>query len=143
MKKFRIDIKESSPGRRFWLFASSRQLWAWIRSCYEDPSEALEEVPDGAHEVVLKHGDFIEAEWWGCEIMQEGRNWRHLNIIRCGQVQASDNSSGNVVTIHAGWVIDSILPMHDYEDENIIVCRVGDDSELDLDDLFRRKGIEM
>lgn len=145
MKRVRIDIKEDSPGRKFWIFGSSADLWDWVQECFRDPNEAIADVPEGAHEITLNPGSFLEAEWWGCEVMQEGTGWRHLNLVRMGEARPSDNDSGNVVTIHVGWVIDTIIPLRDYEDENITVYRIdgADDAVLDLDDLFRQRGIEL
>lgn len=144
MKKVRVDVKEDSPGRRFWLFISAESLLDWIVACYKDPAKATESVPVGAHEVVLRNDDFMEAEWYGCEVVRQGKDsWKHLNLIRAAEVRSSDNSAGNVVTVHIGWVIDTIIPFHDYEDENIIVERIEDDeSEVDMDELFKEKGIE-
>jgi hypothetical protein len=103
-------------------------------------------MPAGAFEITLKHGDFMEVEWWGCEVIREGTGWRHLNLVRIGESHPSQNASGNVVTIHAGWVIDSIIPMHEVEDEHMDVYRCDDyedESDLDLDALFKEKGIEL
>lgn len=147
MKKVRVEVMDESLGRRFWIFPSSLDLWRWIQSRYDDPSSDVK--PDVAHEIILRPGGFIEAEWWGCEIMQDPGvpgGWRHLNLVRMGEVQPSFNASGNVITIHMGWLIDTILPMYDYDDDNIEVWRVDGDessSELDLDALFKEKGIDV
>ena len=148
MKKVRVEVYDDSPGRRFWLFSSSLELWQWILSCYEEPGNATEGIaPAGAHEIVLRPGGFLEVEWCGTEPMQDVNapgGWRYLNLVRIGEAQPTANASGNVVTIHMGWVISSIIPMEDYEDNNIDVWRIDDDeeAELDLDALFREKGIE-
>lgn len=145
MRKVRITIREPSPGRRFWLFTTSSDLNDWIDLCYEDPTAGTACLPEGASEVVLKPEGVIEAEWWGFESRVESPwTWRSLNFIRLVEARPSFNASGQVVTIHAGWVIDTIMPMRQYQDENILVEETNeDDSIFDLDELFREKGIEM
>lgn len=146
MKKVRVDIKETSPGRKFWIFNSSLALWDWIQRCYADPGDLTNTEPSGAFEITLRPGDFMEVEWFGCEILRGVDRWFHLNLVRVGESRPSLNSSGNVVTLHVGWLIDSIVPMTDYDDEHLLVKRCdefNDGRDLDLGLLFKEQGIEV
>jgi len=145
VKKVRLEIQKKSEGRQVWLFPTASELYEWIERCYDDPHEAVSGTPEPAAELILRPGDFMEVEWWGCEVLHEGDGqWRHLNLVRLGLGKQSDNAAGLIVSVHVGWVIDTIVPFYDYHDENILVTRIDNkEPKLDLDELFKQEGVEM
>jgi len=143
MKKVKITLKPSSPGRKFYLFPSSEALYVW--ACAQEHNETVQ--VEGIEELVLMPGGFIEAELRGFDYAYDegvapGKiptsvKGKRLDLIRLGKAQQPQNAAGLEVSTHAGWVIGGMLPMKRYSDAHIDVVPLSDgDAKLDLNALF-------
>lgn len=134
MKKVKINLRQGSPGKKFYLFPTPEALYVWL--CALERGETVQ-VPD-IQELLLEPEGFIEAELRGFEYSYEGGNkHRRLDLVRLGKAQKPKNSSGLLVTIHTGWVAGGLMPMQDYVDHDVESRLIDDDQAfLDLPTLF-------
>lgn len=135
MKKVKITLRPGSPGKKFYLFPTAEALYVFL--CSLERNEQVQ-VP-GIEEIVLEPGGFIEAELRGFEYSYEGgQKFKRLELIRLGKAQAPKNSSGLLVTIHAGWVSSGLLPMRQWTDSDIEARPLNaEEARLDLPVLFK------
>lgn len=135
MKKVKITLRPGSPGKKFYLFPTAEALYVFL--CALERNEQMQ-VP-GIEEIVLEPGGFIEAELRGYEYSYEGgQKFKRLELIRLGKAQAPKNSSGLLVTIHAGWVSAGLLPMRQWTDTDIDARPLDtEEARLDLPVLFK------
>jgi hypothetical protein len=136
MKKVKVTLKPSSPGKKLYLFPSSEALYVWL--CAAERKEQVE-VP-GIEELVLEPGGFIEAELRGFDYAYEGgQRFRRLDYVRLGKATHPRNAAGFLVTVHQGWVSGGLLPMKDCSDIDMDVrlLSADDPGRLDLAALFK------
>jgi hypothetical protein len=131
VKKVKITINEGSIGRTLPVFADQESAYVWLHEAVN-----LDEI-DGVDQVALMPGEFIEAEWRGCEFVYDKSTQVRLDLCRFAKASKPENSSGLVVSIHYGWVADCIIPFHDYKDEDINVQVMLWPGQLDLPTLFK------
>ena len=131
MKKVKVTINDGSIGRTLPVFADPESAYVWLHEAV-----ALTDIPS-VDNVILLPGEFIEAEWHGCEFAYDGSSHSRLDMCRLAKASPAENSSGLVVSIHYGWVAHCIIPFSTYKDEDITVVPLLDsESKLDLEELF-------
>lgn len=138
VKKVGVSINEGSPGRVFFVFSDPESTYEWLTGGHDNPS-IIDKIPDVEH-VTLLPGEFIEAEWRGCEIVYDNKTQTHmtLDLVRLVRASKPANASGLLVDIHLGWVGDHILPFRPHVDEDITVVALTEEtSRLNLDALFK------
>lgn len=136
MKKVKVTVNEGSLGRTLLLFASPEGAYIWLTEAHADP-DILDRIPD-VEEVPLLPGEFIEAEWRGCEYAYDGPDHVRLDLVRFGKAHKPQNASGLLVSVHYGWLSDHILPFRTYKDNDIDVRPlVPEEQQLDLAVLFK------
>lgn len=136
MKKVKVTVNAGSPGRTLLLFPSPEGAYIWVTEAHADP-EILERIPD-VERVALLPGEFIEAEWRGCEYAYEGQGHVRLDLTRFAKATKPANASGLLVSVHYGWVSEHILPFHAYKDDDIEVLPLApEDQKFDLAVLFK------
>lgn len=136
MKKVKITVNDGSPGRTLFLFDNAEGAYIWATEAYEDPS-IVDRIPD-VERVVLRPGEFIEAEWRGCEYAYDGPTPTRVDLVRFAKAHHPENASGLLVSIHYGWVHDCIIPFRQYKDDDVSVAMLQpQDEEVDLPLLFK------
>jgi hypothetical protein len=133
VKKISIKLQSGSLGHTFMLFTDPETLYVWLKSSADHDG-----VP--STKIELRPGEFIEAEWRGCEYVYEGNgNVLKLNLIRLAKASPTQNASGMLANIAYGWVSDDVVPMGDYSDSEIIVHRMllPAEARLDLPAMFK------
>jgi hypothetical protein len=133
VKKIKITVNDDSQGKTFTLFPTPEALFVWLT----DP-DCDEDIP-GIEHVKISPGEFIEAEWCGCEnIFVTTNEAVTLNMIRLARAHRSENSSGLLVDTFIGWTTKDIVPFKNYADEHVTIQRIDgpDDGLLMLDVLF-------
>lgn len=138
VKKITINVTEGSPGRVFFVFPDVESAYTWLTGAHEEP-EIIHQISDVDH-VTLLPGEFIEAEWRGCEIVYDDKHHTNLRIdfVRLAKASRPSNASGLLVSIHYGWVSEHIMPFRNYADEDVIVTELSsDDAKFDLTVLFK------
>ena len=131
MKKIRIELKPHVESKIIMLYDSPEALYLNL----EDPEEmgAIGSIP-----VKINAGEFIEAEWRGCEFVKDGDDWIRFDSIRMAKNTPTKNSSGSLVSIYYGWVNADILSFNDKEDADSYTLRLLSpaDWKMDLGLLF-------
>lgn len=138
MKKVKVAINEGSPGRVFFLFADPESAYEWLTGGHDNPS-VIDEIPNVDH-LTLLPGEFIEAEWRGCEFVYDDKHQSHVRLdwIRLVKASQPQNASGLLVSIHYGWVSDHIMPFRQFNDDDIEVTELApENAKFDLDVLFK------
>ena len=136
MKKVRITVNEGSPGRQFLVFADVEGAYTWLTEAHDDPT-VIDRIPD-VEKVELLPGQFIEAEWRGCEYAYDGPHHQCIDLVRFGKAYRPQNGSGLLVSVHYGWLSEHILPFRAYKDNDIEVRPLLlEEQKLDLGVLFK------
>lgn len=137
MKKVKLTVNEGSAGRTLYLFGEPEGAYVWVTEAGENPA-VIDTIPD-VECVVLLPGDFIEAEWRGCEYDYDGQQHTRIDFVRLAKATPTQNSSGMLVSIHYGWTHDCIIPFRQYKDDDISAVMVPADEpkQLDLALLFK------
>lgn len=136
MKQVKVTVNEGSPGRTLYLFGSAEGAYVWLTQAYDDP-EIIEKIPD-VERVVLLPGEFIEAEWRGCEFAYDGPDHTRIDAVRLAKAHQPENASGLLVSIHFGWTVDCIIPFRQYRDDDIDVRPLPpEERKVDLAVLFK------
>ena len=136
MKKIKVTVNSGSVGRTLPVFASPEGAYVWLTETHADPT-IIDRIPD-VERVALLPGEFIEAEWRGCEYAYDGSTHTRLDLVRFAKAHKPQNASGLLVSIHYGWVSDHILPFHTFKDEDITVQPlVPEEQKVDLAVLFK------
>ena len=134
MKKIRIELKSKAKIKPILVFDSSEALYLWLN----DVGAPIK--PNGSFIVSLTPGDFIEAEWQGCEYVYEGNDVaRRLDYIRLAKSAPTKNASGMLVSIHYGWITADQMQFKNVEDEfsTTRLLLSPDEWRLDLGTLFQ------
>ena len=132
MKKVKVTVNEGSIGRTLPVFSDPESAYVWLTS-----EALLDDIAD-VDKVALLPGEFIEAEWRGCEYCYDGPNHVKLDLVRFAKASQPANSSGLVVSIHYGWVTDCIVPFRTYKDDDIEVRPLTQEEQrIDLTVLFK------
>lgn len=132
MKKVKVTVNEGSLGRTLPVFPDPESAYVWLTS-----ESLLDDIAD-VDKVALLPGEFIEAEWRGCEYCYDGPNHVKLDLVRFAKASQPANSSGLVVSIHYGWVASCIIPFHAFKDEDIEVKLLPvEEQRIDLTVLFK------
>jgi hypothetical protein len=136
VKKAKITLKESSAGRKFFLFPSPEALYVWATALEKNEQVVIE----GIDELVLEQGSFIEVELTGFEYVYDSDSslkHKRLDRIRLGLAQQPKNAAGLQVSTHAGWVTGNLMPLKRYSDPDIDVTLIDQaEAKLDLAALF-------
>jgi len=131
MKKIRLELKPHVESKTITLYDSPEALYLNL----EDPGEmgAIGSIP-----IKINIGEFIEAEWRGCEFVKDGDEWIRFDSIRMAKNTPTKNSSGSLVSIYYGWVNSNILSFNDKEDADSYTIRLLSpaDWKMDLGLLF-------
>lgn len=136
MKKVKITVNEGSPGRTLPLFSGPEGAYVWLTEAHDDPS-IIDRIPD-VEQVSLLPGEFIEAEWRGCEYAYEGQNHVRIDLVRFAKAHQPQNAAGLLVSIHFGWTVDCVIPFHQYKDDDITVVPLPvEEQKVDLAVLFK------
>lgn len=136
MKKVKVTVNEGSSGRTLFLFNNAEGAYVWVTEAGKDPS-IVDRIPD-VERVVLLPGEFIEAEWRGCEYAYNGQDHVRVDLVRFAKAQPTQNASGMLVSIHYGWLHDCIIPFRQYKDDDITAFPlVTEEQKLDLPLLFK------
>lgn len=134
MKKVRIITKEDRT-KDYHLFDSPEALYLWLNEVEDDAINN----PEGCDIVTLNPDEFIEAEWLGCEFVNEGNSYHsRLDFIRLAKRSKKIDPNGNIVSIHCGWIDSSEMSFNDEECFDSYTLKLTDPTqwELDLDLLF-------
>jgi len=131
MKKIRLELKPGVESKTIMVYDSPEALYLNI----EDPEEmgAIGSIP-----IRIGKGEFIEAEWRGCEFVKEGKDWLRFDSVRLAKSSPTKNSSGSLVSIYFGWVNADTLSFDDKEDADSYTIRLLSpaDWKMDLGLLF-------
>lgn len=76
---------------------------------------------EGVDVVELEQGQFMEAEWLGCEYSYDAEPPQRMNFIRLAKAHESKNASGMLMTMHYGWVEETWIPFKDVSEGDVIV----------------------
>ncbi len=140
MKKAKVSINEGSPGRVFFVFDDVESAYEWLAGDASDGSpKFIDEIPN-VDQITLLPGEFIEAEWRGCEFVYDDKNRSHVRLdwIRFVKASKPQNASGLLVSVHFGWVSDHILPFRQFKDADITVDELtSETSTFDFEVLFK------
>lgn len=136
MKKIKITVNVGSVGRQFLLFPSSEAAYVWLTTVDDHPD--VHEGMNDVEELNLMPGEFIEAEWMGCEYAHEDGLSTRIDKVRLAKAHQPQNASGLLVSVHFGWIADCDMPFRDYVDDDITIRRlVEGDHKIDLNALFK------
>lgn len=138
MKKVKVAINEGSPGRVFFLFNDQESVYEWLTGGHDNP-RIIDEIPD-VDQVTVLPGEFIEAEWRGCEFVYDDKHQTHVRLdwVRLVKATKPQNASGLLVSVHFGWVSDHILPFRQFKDDDIDVTELtAETSMFDFEVLFK------
>lgn len=136
MKQVKVTVNDGSPGRTLFLFNNPEGAYVWATEAYEDPT-IVDRIPD-VERVALLPGEFIEAEWRGCEYAYDGPGHTRVDLVRFAKAQPTQNASGVLVSIHYGWTHDCILPFRQYKDDDLTVVPLSpEERKVDLSVLFK------
>lgn len=135
MKRVKVTVNDGSPGRTLLLFNDPEGAYVWSMEAYDDPS-IVDSIPD-VERVVLLPGEYIEAEWRGCEYVYDGPNHIRLDFVRLAKAGFPHNAAGLLISTHVGWVTDCIIPFRTYKDDDIDVKSLSaGESLIDTSTLF-------
>lgn len=141
MKKIKVTVNSGSVGRTLLVFASPEGAYVWLTEAHADPT-VLDRIPD-VERVSLLPGEFIEAEWRGCEYAYDGPQHTRLDLVRFAKTHQPQNASGMLVSVHYGWTGDCILPFRTYKDNDILVTPLlPEEQSVDLSALFRDADVD-
>lgn len=136
MKKIKVTVNDSSPGRQILLFPSAEAAYVWLTSVDEKPD--IHNDISGVERIDLVPGEFIEAEWMGCEYAHDRGFNARVDQVRLAKAHQPQNASGLLVSVHFGWTTECDLPFHDYDDDDIVVRRLSPgEHRIDLSILFK------
>lgn len=136
MKQVKVTVNEGSPGRILYLFGNAEGAYTWLTQAYNDP-EIIEKIPD-VERVVLLPGEFIEAEWRGCEFVYNGPDHTRIDAVKLTKAYQSENASGLLISTHFGWTVDCIIPFRQYRDNDIDVRPLlPEEQKIDLTAMFK------
>jgi hypothetical protein len=135
MKKIRIELQQNAPNKRYTLFDSADALYVWLK----DDVVSLD--PINASVVEISKDEFIEAEWLGCEFVDEKdlNGSLCLNYMRIAKASKTQNSGGLRVIISSGWTTSQAFPWRNHGDDVIVTKLFADkldDHRLDFPKLF-------
>jgi hypothetical protein len=140
MKKVRITVNKGVSGKAFKIFNSPESLYVWLN----DPELQQDDELDVSlgNVVYLKKGEFMEAEWCGCEFLYEDNKLQfRADYIRIGKLISSPTSflkGKNIVGIQDGWVLDDTISFKSGTDGLTKTMKLTSRSKhkFDLDELF-------
>jgi hypothetical protein len=134
MKKVRVELKAGvNRPKTLLLFESPEALYAWLMRIDD-------EEPYDSFNVDLNPGDYLEAEWMGCECVYDGVDTRHirLDLVRMAKAMPTKNGSGMLVSIHYGWLSSDQMKFKNSADSisRTTLLMTEADCKLDLPVLF-------
>lgn len=136
MKKVKITLTERAEVRTFPLFRDPDDACVWLWESNGDPKFPV--VGYNAEIVELLPGEFIEAEWYGCEYNYEGETHYKINSVRLAKAREPRNAAGLLVRAYSGWTTDCVLPFGAYADDDIEVSPLTEeDQRVNMASLFK------
>jgi hypothetical protein len=126
MKKIRLELKPHVQSKTIILYDSPEALYLNLESFNE--VDSIGTIP-----VKINAGEFIEAEWRGCEFVKDGDDWIRFDSIRMAKNTPTKNSSGSLVSIYFGWVNANILSFNDKEDADSYTIRLLSPADWKMD----------
>ena len=131
MKKIRLELKPHVESKFITLYDSPEALYLNLEA--QDELDGIGAIP-----IKINAGEFIEAEWRGCEFVKDGDNWIRIDSVRLAKNTPTKNSSGSLVSIYYGWVTSDMLTFRDKEDNDSYTLRLLSpaDWKMDLGLLF-------
>ncbi len=136
MKKVKITVNQGSPGRTLYIFVDPEGAYTWLTEAYDNP-DIIDSIPD-VDRVALMPGEFIEAEWRGCEFAYDASEHVRIDYVRFAKVQQPQNAGGMLISVHYGWTVSCIMPFQSFKDDDITVVPLGTgEQKVDLVRLFK------
>ena len=136
MKSIRVTPNEKIESKFITLFTSVEAAHSWAVESKTDPT-VINFIQD-VEKLELKQDEFMEVEWMGCEFTRDEHEDLRFDYVRMAKARPAKNSSGILVTVHAGWTCDRILPFKDYADDTMTVTKLtAESAKLNLSVIFK------
>ncbi len=126
MKKVRVTLNDGCSGYQILLFRSAEAAYLWMTS-----AGAYDDIPD-TEKIDINSGEFIEAEWIGCEFSYEHGISVRVDRVNIAHAHKPQDAAGFLIGVHTGWTTECDLKFNDHVDEDITIHRMQPD-EPDLD----------
>lgn len=140
MKKVRMTVQKDSVGKKFQIFNSPESLYVWLND--KDLQEIDELDPTLGTTIFLQSGETMEVEWMGCEFIVENKEYIRVDEIRLAKtIKEKSLLKSQVIGIHNGWTIESIVSFKSGEDEKIKRKKLTKKSKhkFNIEELFQTK----
>ena len=136
MKKVKITVNPGSHGKTLTLFQTPNDALTSLVSI-RDGSSFLGGIDSGPEHITLSPGEFIEAEWYGCEYDHSRPDSLKTDLVRGAKAVEAKNAGGLVVAAFQGWTINNAIPFCEFKDADISVTVVSkNDKQIDVSALF-------
>lgn len=131
MKKVRIDLTTTET-QRLYLYDSVEALYDGL---YSNISPEDDEY---CYSIVLNTGEYIEAEWLGCEIdLEPDGSYKKYDYIRLAKALTPKNASGVVVSVYVGWSLSGNIPFLSSDQGNLRFTKINEfESTLDVEKIL-------
>jgi hypothetical protein len=143
MRLVRVNLRPGVQEHDFPLFPNAETMYSWIKT-YRMSPQALSTFPN-VEVVTLDSSNFIEVEWLGNQYVYEdasapggfdthGTRISAVRLMKSLQLTETQDPRGMLSLMHAGWVVDDVLPLRSVITKDYVVQPINVvDSQLGWD----------
>lgn len=140
MKKCKITLDPGAKQKRFYLAPNAEMLYLLAAtSTNKTIIKNLKSNPD-VEAVNLDQDQWIEAEWNGCQNVQDDEGLTRMNYVRLIKVVklTSGDDSDSLISVHFGWILGNHLKFGNYKKNGMKVKLLSmEDDQYDFSELFQ------
>ena len=143
MKKCKVTLALAAKPKLFYLAPDAETLYLLTTKTIKDNvkrgvKETLKFHPD-IEIVTLKHGDWAEIEWNGCQnFHDDGVETIRMNYVKIVRVTKTSTDSPESITVHIGWILAEHLRFVNHRKSGVRVKLLSEkDEQFNFEDLFQ------
>lgn len=143
MKKCKVTLALAAKPKLFYLAPDAETLYLLTTKTIRDNAkrnvkDTLKFHPD-IEIVTLKHGDWAEVEWYGCQnFHDDGVETIRMNYVKIVKVSKAASDSPESITVHIGWILSEHLRFVTHRKSGVRVKMLSSkDEQFNFSELFQ------
>lgn len=147
MKKCKVTLALTAKPKLFYLAPDAETLYLLTTKTIKENNkrnikETLKFHPD-IEIVMLKHGDWAEIEWSGCQnFHDEGLETLRMNYVKIVRVSKALPEAPESISVHIGWIAGDQLRFTNHRKSGMRVKMLSEkDEQFNFKELFHSEEI--
>lgn len=139
MKKCKITLSDNIKSKSLCLFPDAETLYSIVNAGSKRTLNGLLKSHPESEIITLKRGQWLEAEWNGCQNFFRGNYCTKISFVRIAKATSTKKKNeGSLISVHFGWILNDHLKFSDGINNDLKTKNLNDyDEQFNFSDLFQ------